>query len=75
MAIFFELGGVREYKKLTLINEGSGVAILGGSLTTVGITSADVSRCDSVIVPSELGHMMTMGECAMVLPKPLQAGV
>lgn len=49
------------------------VAVLGGLLCTVGITSALVIRWDSVTLESELGHMITIGEFAIVFPKPLHS--
>jgi hypothetical protein len=47
------------------------VAVRGGLGSTVGITSAGALRCESVKVPSELLHMMTIGVFAIVEPKPL----
>ena len=48
------------------------MATRGGLDATVGITSPDASRCERVIELSELGHIMTMGEFAIVLPNPLE---
>ena len=47
------------------------VATSGGLATIIGITAADAWRCERVIEPSELDHMMIMGELAIMLPKPL----
>ena len=47
------------------------VATRGGLATIIGITAADAWRCERVIEPSELDHMMTMGELAIMVPKPL----
>lgn len=47
------------------------VALRGGLLTTVGMTSAEAMRCESVMEPSELFHMMTIGVFAICVPKPL----
>lgn len=57
----------------TFDNDGIAVAILGGELTTEGVTSAGDERCESVIEPEPAGsgHMITMGELAMVFPKPI----
>ena len=61
--------GVDPVRSLAL---GSADATRGGFESTVGITSPGAVRCESVILPSELGHIMTMGVFAMVDPKPLQ---
>lgn len=53
----------------------SAVATRGGLGSTVGITSEGAFRCDSVMVPSLFGHMMTMGVFAIVDPKPLKRPV
>ena len=54
------------YASLTLVpvrllSAGSTVATRGGDESTVGITSPGAVRCESVILPSLLGHMMTIG--------------
>ena len=49
----------------------SRVATRGGLDTTVGITSDDACRWERVMLPSELDHIMTIGELAIVCPKPL----
>jgi hypothetical protein len=38
----------------------------------VGIVWEDVVRCESVMELSELNHIMTIGEFAIVLPNPLE---
>ena len=55
----------------TELSDVDKVATRGGLATTVGITSADVLRWERVMEPSELGHIMTIGEFAIVLPNPL----
>jgi len=46
-------------------------ATLGGLESTVGMTSAEAFRWERVIVPSELGHMMTIGLPVISVPKPI----
>lgn len=53
-------------------DDGCAVAVRGGALSTVGITSPGALRGESVTVPSEFGHMMTMGVLAICAPKPLR---
>jgi hypothetical protein len=48
------------------------LAMRGGFATTVGVASEDAKRCESVMESSELDHIMTIGEFAIVLPNPLQ---
>lgn len=56
----------------TVLRIVDAVAILEGLLCTVGITSLVAMRCESVMLPSELGHMMTISVLAIVFPKPLR---
>lgn len=48
------------------LSDGWTVATRGGFGSTVGITSWGAFRCDSVMVPSVLGHIMTIGVLAIV---------
>ena len=50
----------------------SALATRGGDESTVGITSPGALRCESVMLPSELGHMMTIGVFAIWVPNPLR---
>lgn len=56
---------------LTELRDVDKFATRGGSATTVGITSAEAMRWERVMLSSEFGHIMTMGEFAIVLPNPL----
>jgi len=47
------------------------VAVLGGLESTVGMTSLDALRWESVAVPSLLIHIITIGVLAIREPKPL----
>jgi len=47
------------------------VAVLGGFESTVGMTSLDALRWESVAVPSLLIHIITIGVLAIREPKPL----
>lgn len=49
----------------------STVATRGGLATTVGMISDGDCRWERVMFPLELDHIMTIGELAMVWPKPL----
>ena len=55
----------------TELREVDKVVTLEGLETTVGITSPDAPRCERVMELSELGHIITMGEFAIVLPNTL----
>lgn len=46
-------------------------ALRGGLDTGVGCTSPDACRCDKVIEPFSLGHMMTSGVSGIWVPNPL----
>jgi len=59
----------------TTLNPVAKVAVRGGLESTVGITSLDALRCESVAVPSLFIHIMTMGVLAICEPKPLNFGV
>ena len=48
------------------------VAARGGFGSTVGMTSWGAFRWESVMEPSEFGHIITMGEFAICWPKPLR---
>ena len=52
-------------------SDWSRVAVLGGLETTVGITSDEACRWESVMEPSVLGQRITMGVLAIWPPKPL----
>ena len=56
---------------LTEINDFWRVAVRGGLESTVGIISAGALRCERVTVPSELGHIITIGVLAIWAPNPL----
>jgi hypothetical protein len=56
---------------LVELNEVETVATLAGLESTVGITSDDAFRCDSVMLLSELGHIMTIGVFAIWVPNPM----
>ena len=77
-------GGEKRQTRTEMVNEklelpelenadvaSSVVATRGGLESTVGMTSPGAVRCESVKLPSELCHMMTMGVFAIVEPKPL----
>ncbi len=49
----------------------SRLATRGGFDTTVGMLSVGDCRWERVMLSSELDHIMTIGELAMVCPKPL----
>ena len=49
----------------------SRLATRDGFDTTVGMASDDACRWERVMLPFELDHIMTIGELAMVCPKPL----
>lgn len=55
----------------TVLRVVEAAAILGGLLCTVGMECPVDVRCESVMLPSEFGHIMTMGVLAIVLPNPL----
>lgn len=55
----------------TVLRAVEAVATLGGLLCTVGYTFPVAVRCESVMFPSELAHMMTIGALAIAVPKPL----
>lgn len=55
----------------TVLRVVDAVAILEGLLCTVGMTSLVAMRCERVMLPSELGHMITISVLAIVFPKPL----
>jgi len=57
--------------KLTELRDVDKFATRGGSATTVGITLPEAMRWERVILSSEFGHIMTIGEFAIVLPNPL----
>jgi hypothetical protein len=57
---------------LTVLSVFESVAIRGGLATTVGITSVGACRCERVMVPSELPHMITMGVLDICVPNPLK---
>ena len=50
----------------------SALATRGGDESTVGITSPGALGCERVRLPSELGHMMTIGVFAIWVPNPLK---
>jgi len=56
---------------LVVLIEFSNVATLGGLLATVGMTWSDGERCESVIDESEFGHIITIGELVICVPKPI----
>jgi hypothetical protein len=55
-------GAERHVDRLTVESGVAAVATRVGEGTGVGMTSLDASRWDNVMVPSALGHMITMGE-------------
>ena len=54
-----------------MLKPTSRLASLAGLESTVGVNSPEAVRWLSVALPSLLGQIMTMGELAMVLPKPI----
>ena len=58
--------------RLTELSSTDKEATLGGFLSTVGITSEGAERCESVMLPLELGHIITIGVSAIDTPKPLE---
>lgn len=56
---------------LTLLSSMFKFAIRGGALSTIGIKYACAILWLNVTLPSALGHIITMGELAIVLPKPM----
>ncbi len=56
---------------LTELDASCKVANRGGLLVTVGITYPVAERCDSVMDPSELAHIITIGVFGIARPKPL----
>ena len=60
------------FDPLSELSAACAVATRGGLLSTVGITSCGALRCESVIEPSEFGHMITIGVLAICEPKPLR---
>lgn len=59
------------YYARTEVSVWDSVAIRGGSGSTVGMISIGAIRCDRVTVPLGLAHIMTIGESAILWPKPL----
>jgi len=50
------------------VSDAENVAILGGLLSTVGMTCADALRCERVTEESGFGHKMTMEVFIIVVP-------
>ena len=64
-------GNVVKSGKRTELRDVDTVATRGGFVSTVGITCPGAVRCEIVMEPSEFGHIMTIAEFAILLPKPL----
>lgn len=59
-------------KGRTTLRPAATLAMRGGAATGEGSTSAGAMRWERVMLASGLGQRMTMGELAIVLPKPLR---